>query len=433
MNVNSLVRRHFAAKGGTSRVVSPVSSALCDWKKENESQSQQQQQQRALISSFAISGSSPTLFGGKIFTKNSTSQRRFLSTNDSSASSSVSSEAAKSSSPDQATNFEETMDNMFTQSQKVAASEGDKWFVDETLTQEVWDPKWWNIADHAVNAVNFVNDTTGFGVAASILAVTCAVRAVILPLAIRGQRASSRMAHLQPELAMMKKRYEALGTPSQAEQQAFGKNMQALFKRYEVTPFTALATPLIQTPMFIGMFFGMRKFPDLFPEVCANGGLWWFTDLTVPDPTYILPIACGISFIATIESGKDQMIDANPQHGPVIVNAFRAMAVVMIPVITSFPAAMLCYWVPNNFITMVQSITLRTDFVKQTFGIWDRPKPLPGQGTDAGFQETMEKLVKQVKGEPTTDKQRIEQHNKEIETRKRVQQASKTARASRRG
>ncbi|VEU44925.1 unnamed protein product [Pseudo-nitzschia multistriata] len=81
---------------------------------------------------------------------------------------------------------------------------------------------------------------------------------------------------------------------------------------------------------------------------------------------------------------------------------------------------------------MVQSITLRNDWVKQQFGIWDRPKPLPGQENDAGFQDTMEKLVKQVKGEPTTEKEKIERHNKEIETRKRVQKASKIARANRR-
>mmetsp|Transcript_5336 Transcript_5336/g.15495 ORF Transcript_5336/g.15495 Transcript_5336/m.15495 type:complete len:432 (+) Transcript_5336:162-1457(+) len=428
MNVTSLVQRHFAPKNGTNRVVSAASSALSDWKTEKESE---RQQQRARLSSYAMDHSHVKVFGGSMVANTPTSQRRFMSTNESSGAASAGTTSPPSS--DQAGNFEETMDKIFTQSQQVAASEGDKWFVDEALTQEVWDPKWWNFADQAVNAVNFVNDTTGLGVAGSVFAVTCAIRAVILPLAIRGQRASSRMAHLQPELAMLKKRYEALGTPSQAEQQAFAKNMQALFKRYEVTPFSALATPLIQAPMFIGMFFGMRKLPDLFPEACANGGLWWFTDLTVADPTYILPIACGISFVATIESGKDQMIDSNPQHGPVIVNAFRAMAVVMIPVITTFPAAMLCYWVPNNFITMVQSITLRNDWVKQQFGIWDRPKPLPGQATDAGFQETMEKLVKQVKGEPTTEKEKIERHNKEIETRKRVQQASKTARASRRG
>jgi YidC/Oxa1 family membrane protein insertase len=421
MNVNSIVRRHFVAKGGSTRVTLPAATAVCDWKIDRKDQ----RQQRACISSFGTASSFANILQGHALTQNSTLQRRFLSTTDSSSSSSAS--------PDQAGNFEETMDKIFTQSQQVAASEGDKWFVDEAMTQEVWDPKWWNLADQAVNAVNFVNDVSGLSYAASILVVTCTIRAVILPLAIRGQRASSRMAHLQPELAMLKQRYEALGTPSQAEQKAFAKNMQALFKRYEVTPFAALATPLIQAPMFIGMFFGMKKLPDIFPEACANGGLWWFADLTVPDPTYILPIACGISFIATIESGKDQMIDSNPTHGPMIVNAFRAMAVVMIPVITSFPAAMLCYWVPNNFITMIQSMALRNSFVKEQFGIWDRPKPMPGQATDAGFQETMTKLVKQVKGEPTTEKEKIDRHNKEIETRKRVQHASKTARASRRG
>jgi YidC/Oxa1 family membrane protein insertase len=429
---NSIVRRHFVAKGCSARVVVPASSASCDWKtdrEENQQQQQRQQQQRARISSFVAASTHPKIFDGSARKHNVTPQRRFLSTTDSSSSASTTTAAIGEQ---QVNNFEDTMDKIFTQSQKVAATEGDKWFVDEALTQEAWDPKWWNFADQAINVVNFVDELTGFGYAASILVTTVTLRAFIFPLAVRGQRASSRMAHLQPELASIKQRYEALGTPSGAEQKAFAENMKALFARYEVTPFAALATPLIQAPMFIGMFFGMKKIPDLFPEQCANGGLWWFTDLTVADPTYVLPLLCGISFIATIESGKDQMIDSNPQHGPVIVNVFRAMAVVMVPVITTFPAAMLCYWVPNNFITMCQSMILRNDMVKQQFGIWDRPKPVPGAAQEAGFQETMNNLVKQVKGEPTTEKAKIELHNKEMETRKRVKEVSKAARASRR-
>ena len=82
---------------------------------------------------------------------------------------------------------------------------------------------------------------------------------------------------------------------------------------------------------------------------------------------------------------------------------------------------------------MVQSIVLRNDLVKKQFGIWDRPKPVPGKPTDAGFQETMSNLVKQVKGEPTTEKDKIERHNREVETRKRAQQVIKSARARRRG
>jgi membrane protein insertase Oxa1/YidC/SpoIIIJ len=165
----------------------------------------------------------------------------------------------------------------------------------------------------------------------------------------------------------------------------------------------------------------------------AVGGFMWFTDLTIPDPTYILPFICGLSFLATIESGKEQMIDSNPQYGPVMVNAFRAMAFVMVPVITTFPAAMLCYWVPNNTITLIQSVTLRNTWVKKQAGIWDRPKPVPGTNSDAGFQETMSNLVKQVKGEPTTDAAKIKIHNEEITTKKRVQKMSKTTRARRRG
>lgn len=82
---------------------------------------------------------------------------------------------------------------------------------------------------------------------------------------------------------------------------------------------------------------------------------------------------------------------------------------------------------------MGQSVVLRNAWVKKEFGIWDRPKPVPGATPDVGFQETMTKLVKQVKGEPTTDKERIQKHNQEIETKRKVQQVSKDARFRRRG
>ena len=327
--------------------------------------------------------------------------------------------------------FDETMDKLFHEAQREASGQGDAWFLEEAA-QAAWEPKWWNLADQAVSGVHFIHDMTGFHYAGSIFAATCLIRLIILPLAIRGQRAASRMAHVQPELQVVKQRYEALGTPTQAEQKAFADQMRSLFAKYDVKPFQSLAAPLVQVPLFIGMFFGMKKIPELFPTELSTGGLLWFTDLTVPDPTYILPITCGLSFLATIEAGKDQMIDSSPSTGPMMVNAFRAMAFVAIPVMTTFPAAMLCYWVPNNFITLVQSVTLRQPWVKQQFGIWDRPKPVPGMNRDAGFQETMSRLVKQVQGEPTTEAAKIKRHNEEIESKKRMAQVSKATRARRR-
>lgn len=346
-------------------------------------------------------------------------QKRFMSSSDSST------DGPKDAS------FDETMDRLFHEAQRASSGEGENWFLEEAA-QAAWEPKWWNLADQAVNSVHFVHDMTGLHYAGSIFATTCAIRLLILPLAIRGQRAASRMAHVQPELQVIKQRYEALGTPTQAEQKAFADQMKSLFARYDVKPFASLAAPLIQAPLFIGMFFGMKKLPELFPSECASGGLLWFMDLTMPDPTYILPLTCGLSFIATIEAGKEQMIDSSPTSGPMMVNAFRAMAFVAVPVMTTFPAAMLCYWVPNNFITLVQSVTLRQPWVKKQLGIWDRPKPIPGMTADVGFQETMTKLVKQVQGEPTSDAGKIKKHNEEIESKKRLAQVSKATKARRR-
>ena len=159
-------------------------------------------------------------------------------------------------------NFDETMDKLFHEAQKEATVEGDAWFLDEAAQAAMWEPKWWNLADHAVSGVNFLHEMSGLHYAGSIFAATCFLRVCIFPLAVRGQRAASRMAHLQPELAVIKQRYEALGTPSQAEQRAFGEQMKALFQRYEVKPFAALAAPVIQMPVFLGMFFGMKKMPS---------------------------------------------------------------------------------------------------------------------------------------------------------------------------
>ena len=329
--------------------------------------------------------------------------------------------------------FDEYMDKLFHEAQTEAKTADDEWFVDPvTDASAAWEPTWYNLPDQAVNVVQTLHEVTGFHYAGSIFATTCVVRLIVLPVAIKSQKAASRMAHLQPELQVLKQRYEALGTPTQAEQKAFAQQMKSLFKKYEVGPFQALVAPLVQIPLFISMFFGMKKMPEIFPTEMSTGGMAWFVDLTIPDPTYVLPLVCGVSFLATIEAGKEQMIDSNPAMGATMVNAFRGMAFIMVPVMTTFPAAMLCYWVPNNVLTFAQSVMLRNPWVKKQLGIWDRPKAPPGAKPDVGMQETMNKLLKQVKGEPTTEKEKMQKHNEEVETRKKMNQLSKATRSSRR-
>jgi YidC/Oxa1 family membrane protein insertase len=319
---------------------------------------------------------------------------------------------------------DDAIDKLFKESQEQiadASSTGDAWFSTATQAVEtvVWDPTWYNLSDQAIVAVKTFHDMTNLEYGWSIVGVTVILRLALFPLMVRAQKTTSRMAHLQPELAQIKNRYEALGTPSRQDQLQFSKQMKSLFAKYEVSPFGALAAPLIQLPCFLGMFFGLKKIGSIYPNELASGGMFWFPDLTVPDPLYILPLASAVTFLGLTEMGKDQMLAQDPARGQLFVNVFRVMAIAMIPVCISFESSMLCYWTSNNLLTMTQTGLLKTPSVRKYFGIWDPPKPVPGTEPES-LTEAAEKLRKRIMGEAITEKQKMERHNQEIEIKKKA-------------
>lgn len=138
------------------------------------------------------------------------------------------------------------------------------------------------------------------------------------------------------------------------------------------------------------------------------------------------------SFLAMIELGKDQMTASNPAQGQMMLNLFRVMSVGMIPFLMSFDAAMLCYWTANNSLTLAQTATLQQKSVRDALGIWDKPKPVPGQETPS-LTSMMQKMVAKSRGEATSEAQEIQQHNQAVDTKKRAAAMMRSAREKRRG
>jgi len=352
-------------------------------------------------------------------------QRRFYSSDNGNDSSSLSSGGESSSTTTTTPSVEETLNRLF-QEQADAAdrvgtalSSSSAAAAAESATVAAWDPTWYNMADQAILTIKSFHELTGIEYGWSIVGVTVILRLALFPLMVQSQQTTSRMAHLQPELTMMKQRYEAIGTPSRQDQMQFSKQMQNLFAKYQVKPMRAFAAPLVQLPLFMGMFFGLRKMPAIYPNELSTGGMFWFPDLTVQDPLYILPIASASTFLLLIELGKDQMMASNPAQGQLFVNLFRVMAIVMIPVCVNFESAMLCYWTANNVLTLGQTATLKSRAVRKYFGIWDPPKPVPGQEPES-LTDTAGKLIKRMQGEATTEKQKMHQHNQAVDAKKKV-------------
>ena len=58
---------------------------------------------------------------------------------------------------------------------------------------------------------------------------------------------------------------------------------------------------LMQGPAFVSVLYGLRTMVNLPVESMKTGGILWFTDLTIPDPTFALPIATAVTLLITME------------------------------------------------------------------------------------------------------------------------------------
>jgi YidC/Oxa1 family membrane protein insertase len=298
--------------------------------------------------------------------------------------------------------------------------------ITDSTTEHVssFEPTWWP-SDQALLLLNWVNDMAGLPCYAyTIAGTTLALRLVLFPLFIKAQRNSSRMAHCQPELKKLMEQMEKEGKRvDQAAQLRYTQQVKALFKKYDCSFGGSLIAPLVSAPIFMSFFFGLRNAAEIFPDLLATGGMLWFPDLTIPDPYVIMPVLSAGTFLLMTEVGKDQMMASDPVRGRTMVNVFRALAVAMVPLTMNFNSAVFVYWTTNNSFSLLQSILLKQKFTKKAFGIWDPPKPVPGQEPKNIFDEVKNLMNKKEKEVNALAKERIKAHNEIVEQQKKVKKA----------
>jgi len=285
-----------------------------------------------------------------------------------------------------------------------------------------FEPTWWP-SDQILVLLNWVNETSGLpSYAFTIGATTLAFRIVLFPIFLKGQKNASRMAHMQPELKVLKDNLDKMGDKIDQESQLkYARHTKALFRKYDCNPLMSIAAPLASAPVFMSMFFGLKNAPDYFPDLLATGGIAWFPDLTVADPYCVLPVLSAVTFLGMIETGKEQMTATDPAKGKIMVNAFRAMAVVMVPMTMNFNAAVFCYWTTNNAFSFMQSLIFKQPSFKKYCGIWDPPKPVPGEETKGILEQIKSMTQQKKKKEPNAwAEDRVKAHNEIIAQQKLV-------------
>ena len=199
----------------------------------------------------------------------------------------------------------------------------------------------------------------------AIIALTVAIKALLLPLAYKSYVSMARMKELQPEMEKLKER---VGDDREKMQ----KEMMELYKRERVNPAAGCLPILMQIPIF----FSLYKVIFVTLELRHADWLGPFRDLSAPDPTSIinlyglLPNAApepgslmALIFIGILPLLLGVSMWFQQKLNPAPTDPTQAMIFAWLPwvfmfMLGSFASGLVLYWIANNTITFIQQYAI---------------------------------------------------------------------------
>ena len=181
----------------------------------------------------------------------------------------------------------------------------------------------------------------------SIIVITAIFNLIMLPTRIMMMKSSLKMMRIQPRVEAIKRKFSHLkmNDPKRTEMNA---EMMALYKTEGVNMYGGCLPLLLQMPLFFAYYRVLENAVEL-----RHAHWFWLPDLSMPDPTYILPILIILTMFLT------QYITPSPGMDP----AQRRMMAFLMPIIFGFsmlhfPSGLALYWATGNIIMLVIQLAI---------------------------------------------------------------------------
>ncbi|GJL62813.1 MAG: membrane protein insertase YidC [Nitrospirales bacterium] len=201
----------------------------------------------------------------------------------------------------------------------------------------------------------FYDYTQNYGIA--IILLTVCIKLLFVPLQYKSYKSMQGMQKIQPKVLEIQNKFKD-------DRERLNKELMKLYKDHKVNPVGGCLPMFLQMPAFISLFNILYMTVDLRQAPF----MLWITDLSVPDPYYLLPILMGASMVL------------QQKIMPTTMDPTQAKMMLILPVFLTFlfltfPAGLVLYWVTNNVLTITQQfVTDRYIFKKPTFS---SPQPSP--------------------------------------------------------
>ena len=179
----------------------------------------------------------------------------------------------------------------------------------------------------------------------TIVLFTITIKLALFPLSAAGYRSMAKMKVVTPKMQAVRERYKS--DPAKMNQA-----MMELYKTEKINPLGGCFPILVQMPVFLALYWVLQA------SVEMRGAPWmgWVTDLTSPDPLFILPVIYAISMFITTK--------LNPAPAdPVQAKMMMFMPLMFSVMFFFFPSGLVLYWVVNNILSIGQQWVINNKLI----------------------------------------------------------------------
>ena len=194
----------------------------------------------------------------------------------------------------------------------------------------------WFISQPMVWFLDLINEYVGSW-ALSIIIFTLILKLVLFPVTARGFVSMAAMRKVGPKMKEIQDRYKD-------DRQKVSAEVMALYKKEGVNPLGGCLPIVAQMPFFIGFFFALREMVEL-----RHASFFWISDLSIPDPLFILPVMFGLVMVFT-----QKLSPAPPTTDPTQAQIMKLMPVIFSVFFVIFPSGLCLYSVVNSGFSLAQ-------------------------------------------------------------------------------
>ncbi len=204
--------------------------------------------------------------------------------------------------------------------------------------------------------LQFLHDyTQNYGIA--IVLLTVGIKLLFAPLQYKSYKSMKEMALVQPKVLALQSKYKD-------DRDRLNKELIKLYRDHKVNPVGGCLPMLLQMPVFVALFNVLY----MTIELRQAPFILWVTDLSVPDPYYVLPILMGVTMMIQQKITPTTM-------DPVQAKMMLLLPAFMTLLFLNFASGLVLYWFTNNLLTIVQQfVTDRYIYKPPTFAAARQPE-----------------------------------------------------------